>query len=194
MCHCLSEFGDEHESIFLPFSNTLMPEFAVESARKEASKWSESAASHLPFWHIRAGPGMSTCLSVWRCDKFAKTETFWTSADSNGPAGCVSTSEPSAWFVFQSSWGNLFLVDTKPLKLKLANIWDLTIKLLFNQMLIASLKSTVGFRSGARWKGNDTWLTPSITSRAWGSFRRMQNVQKHQTACTDMLHCEALIH
>ena len=97
MCHCLSEFGDEHESIFLPFSNTLMPEFAVESARKEASKWSESAASHLPFWHIRAGPGMSTCLSVWRCDKFAKTETFWTSADSNGPAGCVSTSEPSAW-------------------------------------------------------------------------------------------------
>lgn len=113
------------KAFFLPFSNTFMPKFAVESARREASEWSESVASHLPFWHAEQ---VQACqlplgLEMWQiCLK--KQRLLDLSRLENGPAGCVSTSEASAWFDFQSSWGCLFVMDTKPLKLWSICMWE----------------------------------------------------------------------
>lgn len=66
------------KSIFLPFSNTFMPEFAVESARREASERSESFSITFAVLARRAGSGMSTASRSGDVTNLPKTETSGT--------------------------------------------------------------------------------------------------------------------
>lgn len=194
------------KSIFLPFSNTFMPEFAVESARREASERSESFSITFAVLARRAGSGMSTASRSGDVTNLPKTETSgtqqtrkwtgWLRVDVGG-IGLVCLPELLRMFVRRGHKTSQALVNMY------VRSWNQLNKPLFNQMLITSLKSADWFRSGvyswwisARWKGNDTWLTLSITftwnafkaSRAWGSFkgcRMYRNTrQRAQTCCT----------
>lgn len=81
-------------------------------------------ASHLPFWHVEQVQACQLPLGLEMWQICQKQRLLDLSRLENGPAGCASTSEASAWFVFQSSWGCLFVVDTKPLKLWSICMWE----------------------------------------------------------------------